>query len=309
MNYTTFEDAWIDTLTKLTCAPAIESRVGSTMELTGHRFSVSDISRPTIRVREMSSVYAAAEMLWYLSGTRSGKMIVHYAPSYAQFLDSNGETTGAYGWRMKNQIAPLIALLKSDPNTRRAVIGLWSTDDIGQNTPDQPCTLSLQFILRHGFLDCIVTMRSNDVWLGTVYDTFCFSRLQTFIANELGVYPGHYTHQVGSMHLYAKNSVAAARVLQFGRRDGSRLEFDGYTRPRGSFLDAAAEAVKLEEFWRKTKSSTPADVMDAVAHSNLLGTELGALVLLCSAKNYGLETLREFVRIHSLNVIDPELLV
>jgi len=152
--------------------------------------------------RRFSPSYACAELLWLLSGANSLEMILEYAPSYSKYSDG----FGIYGPRWLKQFGPLVDLLKKDPTTRRAVISLWRESDLTeQDRTDLPCTLSLQFLVRKHTLDLIVTMRSNDVWLGLPNDVFVFTCIQAMVAGELGANIGEYHHRVGSLHLYSRD--------------------------------------------------------------------------------------------------------
>lgn len=120
-------------------------------------------------------------------------------------------------------------MLQTDPSTRRAVMGLYSPElDLGADKKDIPCTLTLQFIVRRHELDLIVSMRSNDLWLGFPNDVFCFCVLQCWMASHLGIGIGTYYHLAGSMHLYEKNWDLALQASQtFGFHDG--FSFTGST--------------------------------------------------------------------------------
>lgn len=172
-------------------------------------------------VRELSKSYAAGELIWYMSGEDSVERIKAYALSYGKFAESDGKAHGAYGARMVHslQLEDAIKTLRQQKNTRQCVIAIWSPDDIQHavdvSKKDMPCTLSLQFIRRADQLHLIVTMRSNDAWLGFPYDVFCFTTLQKLVANELGLQPGWYKHQVGSMHLYDRDIPKAAEALDW----------------------------------------------------------------------------------------------
>jgi len=104
--------------------------------------------------------------------------------------------------------------------TRQAILTMWEDDDLRKvayeaGYPDYPCTLSIQFLIRKGKLHCIVTMRSEDVWLGMPNDIAAFCFLQITIADFLGVDVGTYYHRVGSLHLYEKNEEKANEALKF----------------------------------------------------------------------------------------------
>lgn len=212
----------------------VASRVGDSRELIGGSFSLTDITRNLLTVpgRKFSSVYAAAELLWYLSGSKNGDMMKFYAPRYANFLN-DGYAHGAYGHRwfrilnphMKCQIRSLIHHLRGNETTRQGVLSCWFPDDIVYveqgKMKDIPCTLNLQFIPRRGELHLVTTMRSNDFWLGFPYDVWCFTSLQKLIADELGLNYGTYIHNVGSAHIYKTNYEKVEECLSSSVDSGS----------------------------------------------------------------------------------------
>lgn len=189
--------------------------------------------------RNASTAYAAGELLWYLRGSDDGRIMEAYAPQYSRFLDPDGTAYGAYGKRLAtyNQLDYLYRLLQDRPETRQAVLSLWRPNDLGAadnaKHSDIPCTLSLQFLTRDRELNLIVTMRSNDVWLGLPYDGWCFSQLLKIMAAALGVQPGWVQHQAGSMHLYERNFNAAIQAKVLGPTTGEPREgfpdCDGWT--------------------------------------------------------------------------------
>ncbi len=221
----------------LTYGRETPSRVGSTKEILGFSTGLVSIDKTFLlnRRRKLSPTYACAEFLWCMKHTKNIKMIKAYASQYEKFAE-NDEAFGAYGWRfyenltqdstkMTSQFELLIRHLNETPNSRQAIITLWEADDLShaykKDRKDLPCTLSMQFIIRDDNLHLIVTMRSNDVWLGLPYDIFAFTCIQRLVADTLGVQCGTYTHQVGSLHLYEKNRQAASESLNKVRRVSS----------------------------------------------------------------------------------------
>jgi thymidylate synthase len=254
----------------------LESRVGDTLEIVGYSAAIEDIGRAVLMnpIRRFSSAYAAAELLWYLSGTNDAAAMLAYAPSYANYCERKDDGTytafGAYGWRMRanpgfaqktypgsDQFGEVIRLLREKPSTRQAVISLWDSGDLPEAVAgrqlDLPCTIALQFLVRDRRVHCIAYMRSNDVWLGMPYDVFCFTGLQRIVADELGLEYGSYTHHVGSVHLYQKNHEAAVKALDYWNNNYNDLgtwSRSWAARP----LPAAGNAVELEREVRRLAS-------------------------------------------------------
>jgi thymidylate synthase len=226
------EELWVrSTLAVVDHGRIVHPRGLKTRELISAKLTLTDPRRriPALPIRKWSLAYAMGELAWYLAGDDSLDFIQRYAPSYGKFSDDGVRLHGAYGPRIFGtslaagdrpvQWLECVALLKRDPDTRQAVMAIFEADDCGVGSKDVPCTLSLQFLIRNGALSLIVNMRSNDLWLGTLYDVFCFTVLQELMANELGVELGVYYHHVGSLHLYEKNYNDAARVLDACRSD------------------------------------------------------------------------------------------
>lgn len=244
MNYQNLNALWQETLVNIKVnGHQLESRVGDCQEIIGFQAGLNNPLNNILFVpqRKFSLSYACAEMLWYLSGTGNIEMIQAYAPQYEKFAE-NGIAYGAYGARWQeapgftkekaalikriimdghgrdtafesteNQLSALVHLLKTNPNTRQAIMTMWNSGDlihaIISDHKDLPCTLSLIFFVRNNMLHLVATMRSNDAWLGLPYDIFCFTTLQRIIAAELKLGLGTYIHQAGSEHIYAKNQV------------------------------------------------------------------------------------------------------
>ena len=194
-------------------------------------------------VRKFSPWYAAAELLWYLSGESKIERVLAYAPQYSRFAEADNTAWGSYGSRLyggrslflkgvdelrlehgedpstlgllppTNQLEAVVEVLTRNPLSRQAVVVLWEASDlphaIFQDRRDLPCTLSMQFLRRpRGSIEelhLIVTMRSQDVWLGVPYDIWCFTSMQRIVADALGIHTGFYHHNVGSLHIYDRD--------------------------------------------------------------------------------------------------------
>ena len=191
-------------------------RVGPRGEGTSERTGVSlELYNPRMNIlvdktRNPQYRFMVAEWLWIWFGRDDVKTISRFNPHIVQFSDDGQRFTGAYGPPVKQQWPRILKKFADDPETRRAVIEIPRPSG---PTKDEPCTLSLQFLCRLGRLDCIVTMRSSDVWLGLPYDVFNFSMLQNILAGQLGADIGTLRLQLGSSHLYDRDRDKAKEVL------------------------------------------------------------------------------------------------
>ncbi|MGP3949606.1 thymidylate synthase [Streptomyces sp. 7N604] len=178
------------------------------------------LTRPRARLlhlptgRIVNPAFAVAETVWHLMGT-DDPWIFDYNAQLRQYAD-DGVLRGAYGPRMRrwggslDQLARVIAILRQDAHSRRAVIQLYdpARDALGHR--DVPCTLGFRFHLRDGRLHMSTSMRSQDVWVGFPYDMFFTTVLHELMAGWVGARLGEYHHHVDSLHVYERDMAAAA---------------------------------------------------------------------------------------------------
>jgi len=168
----------------------------------------------TNEARNLLFTFGLAEFLSLMSGKNSVDYILYYNKKMINYTDNNFIFYGAYGPRLINQIPQIIYKLKSDKDTRQAVMTIYNgNQDLFVQSKDIPCTISLQFFIRNNKLDLIVYMRSNDIIYGTTYDIQVFTLLQEFIATKLEIDVGTYYHITGSLHLYDNLKTKAEKII------------------------------------------------------------------------------------------------
>lgn len=108
--------------------------------------------------------------------------------------------------------------LKRDKDTRQAILRFSLPEHQWFGNKDQVCTLHGNFLIRDNKLHFSVTMRSNDLMKGLVYDLPWFVSLMDRMVAELkDTYPelekGSYTHTAHSMHIYERDEAAILKML------------------------------------------------------------------------------------------------
>src|SRR5581483_10629000 len=241
---------------------AIEPSKGPATELRGVLLEIANprsrLSRTETRGRLFS---ALGEFCWYLARSNKLDFIGYYISKYSEAADGD-VIFGGYGprlfdWKGINQVENIVARLKTNPHSRKAVIQLFDATDIAQKHNDVPCTCTLQFMNRHGKLHMFVNMRSNDVHWGLPHDVFCFTMLQEVVARSLAIELGSYKHAVGSLHLYKKHEAAAKRFLKEGWQATAPAM---PPMPAGDPWAAIGALVRAEEAIRVQGSSDAAEV-------------------------------------------------
>lgn len=177
--------------------------------------SVIDMRRPVITLpeRKLSTKFLGGEAYWILSGDNRVETIAPYNKNIVNYSDDGQTFFGAYGPRIMSQLDYVVDKLKSDSDTRQAVLTIWRENP--PETKDVPCTVAVNFMIRDHKLNCHAYMRSNDLWLGFPYDVFNFSmlshlvccRLNAFVVENGGVIiePGTLYHTASSRHIYEQH--------------------------------------------------------------------------------------------------------
>lgn len=182
-------------------------------------------------IRKDVSIFTYIEGLWILLGEETPNRVVHYVKNMANYVnEKTGVFDGAYGPRLKwvlkqrgvkpgvnmylNQLEECYKRLKDDLNSRRAVAIINNPIyDWNIQSKDIPCTILYQFLIRNNKLNMITYMRSQDAWLGLVYDTGEFQWFQEIMAGWLNLEVGTYTHINGSLHLYKQHWEKAQQLI------------------------------------------------------------------------------------------------
>jgi len=175
------------------------------------------LARLSISESRSTPFSAFGEFLWYYSGRRDLEFIEYYIRRYKNWSDDGETIYDAYGPRIKgeddfpNQLMNIINLLKRRRNSKKAVIQIYSGEDLDKHinlsVKNIPCTLGFQFLIRDDELTMIVNMRSNDVIWGLPHDLFSFTMFQEIVAREVGCELGEYVHNVGSLHYYTDTGI------------------------------------------------------------------------------------------------------
>lgn len=170
-----------------------------------------------------------AESMWVLAGRDDLEYLSAYLPRALDFSDDGSTWRGAYGprlrkWNGTDQLAEVLAILRGDPTSRRAVAVLFDPDRDFGKSKDIPCNNWLHFIARDGVLNLNVTARSTDIWWGfSGINAFEWCFLLEVVSFWLGMPPGRLTFFTSSLHLYERHFESAARLLATDQRGDASM--------------------------------------------------------------------------------------
>ncbi len=163
----------------------------------------------TKKVHLRSVVY---ELLWFLRGeTNVAWLHEHGVTIWDEWADARGELGPVYGkqWRdwvaadgrHIDQIAQTVALLRSNPDSRRIIVSAWNVGEL-ERMALMPCHTFFQFYVAERRLSCQVYQRSCDMFLGVPFNIASYALLLHLFAQQCDLAPGELVWTGGDCHLY-----------------------------------------------------------------------------------------------------------
>lgn len=126
------------------------------------------------------------------------------------FAKKYGDLGAVYGkqWRsygltgeQVDQIKRVIELIKTQPDTRRALVNAWNPQEL-DNCALPPCHVLYQLRQLLTSLHLHLYMRSSDGFLGLPYNIASYALLLHLLAQELGLEVGELIITMGDGHVY-----------------------------------------------------------------------------------------------------------
>ena len=180
---------------------------------------------PLLTTKKLHFKSILYELLWFLRGDTNVRYLNEHGVSiWNEWADAQGELGPVYGkqWRSWpaqdggsiDQIAKVVAAIRSNPDSRRLIVSAWNPADVDQMALP-PCHCLFQFYVANGRLSCQLYQRSADVFLGVPFNISSYSLLTLMVAQVTGYKAGEFIHTLGDAHLYL-NHLEQAR-LQLSR--------------------------------------------------------------------------------------------
>ena len=178
---------------------------------------------PLLTTKKIHTKSVIHELLWFLSGsTNVGYLRANGVTIWDEWADARGELGPVYGYQWRSwptpsgahvdQMAQLVAQIKSNPDSRRLLVSAWNVADI----PDMalaPCHALFQFYVAQGRLSCQLYQRSADIFLGVPFNIASYALLTLMVAQVTGLKPGEFVHTLGDAHLYLNHLEQAREQL------------------------------------------------------------------------------------------------
>jgi thymidylate synthase len=168
------------------------------------------------------------ELLWFLQGnTNIAYLRENGVTIWDEWADDQGNLGPVYGhqWRSWptpsgqhiDQIAEVVAQIKSNPDSRRLIVSAWNVAEI-PNMALAPCHALFQFYVANRALSCQLYQRSADIFLGVPFNIASYALLTMMVAQVCGLKSGEFVHTLGDAHIYSNHFEQVATQLERASR-------------------------------------------------------------------------------------------
>lgn len=232
------------------------------------RFDLSDGTIPLLTTKKMHWPSIMHEIVWYISGSTNIKYLQdHKVRIWNEWADSNGELGPLYGkmmrdWDGVDQLAEVISLLQTDPDSRRMVVSYWNptvlpdTSVAPKDNPAlgnqalAPCHYTWQVYTvqkedGRRKLSLKLTQRSVDSFLGCPYNIAQYSILLHVLCNIVDMDPGEFIWSGGDTHIYSNHRDQVQEQLTRDPYDSPRIRI---TRKLQTIDDLSFNDVELLDY-------------------------------------------------------------
>jgi hypothetical protein len=199
-------------------------------EITGFQLKLLDPLDRIALSRGFKIVPAIARFVWMASGNERLEDIAFYEPKVQGFTDDGLIVPGSnYGKRIRapepgvDQLGGVVKRLRLNPDTRRAALVIWHSQDAVRDTNDLPCAFGMSFSVRGKQLIAITSMRSNNAFTLLPFNLFEFGLVSEVVAAELDLELGPALHSANSMHVFDEHrQIAEASLASYDSLDQPR---------------------------------------------------------------------------------------
>jgi thymidylate synthase len=158
--------------------------------------------------RKFNTDYAEYEWNWYLKGDRDASEIAERAKIWKQMMvEGTTEVNSNYGyfWNKNYQLSRVVQELKTNKETRRAIVVHYDINELDRYKHDTPCNDVLNFYIKDDKLHLTVFARSIDLVFGFCNDQYTFAKLMEMVAFQLDIPVGEMHWMVTNLHIYPRH--------------------------------------------------------------------------------------------------------
>jgi thymidylate synthase len=167
---------------------------------------------PLVTTKQLHLKSIVHELLWFLRGETNVRYLhEHKVTIWDEWADDEGELGPVYGkqWRSWgaadgrsiDQLAKVVAEIRSNPDSRRLIVSAWNVGEL-KDMALLPCHALFQFYVAERRLSCQLYQRSADALLGVPFNIASYALLTHMVAQQCDLGVGEFIWTGGDCHLY-----------------------------------------------------------------------------------------------------------
>ena len=205
---------------------------------------------PILTTKFVAFKTAVKELLWIFKDQSNNveELKAQNVHIWDEWEAKDGTIGTAYGWIVREfkQIDKLIDQLKNNDQDRRMIINLWQIPYLDTGTL-HPCVFNSCWDVTDGKLNCMLTIRSNDIPLGNPFNVAQYAVLVHLLAQVTGKKLGILTVCISNAHIY-ENQIEGIKI-QLERKDQALPAPELWINPEiKDFYDFTPEDIKLIDY-------------------------------------------------------------
>jgi len=178
---------------------------------------------PLLTTKKLHTKSIIHELLWFIAGDTNVRYLRDNGVTiWDEWADENGDLGPIYGYQWRSwpspdgrhidQLAQVLAQIRSNPDSRRLIVSAWNVGDIPRMKLP-PCHAFFQFYVVGGKLSCQLYQRSADLFLGVPFNIASYALLTQLVAAQVGLVPGDFVWVGGDCHDYNNHVSQVAEQL------------------------------------------------------------------------------------------------
>lgn len=248
-----FDDIYLDMVEKILNEGYYDNnRTGMPTYKLPHQIMQFDLNEefPILTTKLVGFKTAVKELLWIFQKQSNSIQDLHdqNVTIWDEWQLEDGTIGTAYGWIVKkyNQMDKLIEQLKTNDQDRRMLINLWQIPYLDTGGL-YPCVFNSCWDVTDGKLNCMLTIRSNDLPLGNPFNVAQYAVLVHLLAQVTGHKVGILTLCINNAHIY-ENQIEGMK-LQLSRRKDALPAPKLWINPEiKDFYDFTMDDIKLIDY-------------------------------------------------------------
>lgn len=178
------------------------------------------------------------------------------------WADKNGYIGKAYGYQINkplrvktkegkivwmNQLEQILYQIENDSESRRIITEMYNMEEIVDMNL-APCAHGTQWLVKDGYLDLILTQRSQDMLTANGWNVMQYAAMQMYIAKAFNLKAGELIHNIGDCHIYLRHLPQIVKLFEANDCKDIKAKLEILTNIQNPLTDFNVEDFLLKDY-------------------------------------------------------------